>query len=188
MSIKTFFIEGEKVKRKVNFRKNRLSKSIRISVSSDGDILVTRPIFVPERIAVNFFNQKKEWIEERLKKIPKQKNRCFDCKDYKKNKERAKILLKDKIDYWNKFYGFDFNKVSVRNQKTRWGSCSSKKNLSFNYRIIFLTKELQDYLVVHELCHLKYMNHSKDFWSLVAETVPDYKECTKKLRKIDIRF
>lgn len=185
MSIKSFFIEGEKDKRKVTFRKNRLSKSIRISVSLDGDVLVTRPVFVSEKMAVLFFNQKRDWIEKKLKKISKYKVKKPSKKNYLKDKERARILLKDKIEYWNNFYGFSFNKLSVRNQKTRWGSCSSKKNLSFNYKIIFLSPELQDYLVIHELCHLKYMNHSKDFWCLVEKAVPNYKECSKKLRKVN---
>lgn len=103
-------------------------------------------------------------------------------KHYKLHKDDARKIVLDKLAYWNKFYGFDYNRVAIKNTRSRWGSCSSKKNLNFNYRILFLPVELQDYLVVHELCHLKEMNHGSKFWSLVAEQIPDYKKSIIALR------
>ena len=84
--------------------------------------------------------------------------------------------------FYNEIYQFSYNKIYIKNQKTRWGSCSGKKNLSFNYRILFLPKKLQDYIIVHELCHLKELNHSKRFWSLVARVFPDYQNIRNELR------
>ncbi len=75
-------------------------------------------------------------------------------------------------------------KIGVRNQKGRWGSCSRNGSLNFNFRVVYLPPPLVDYIVVHELCHLGELNHSKKFWSLVSQAVPDYRLMRKKLRKI----
>jgi len=80
-------------------------------------------------------------------------------------------------------YGFKVNNISVRNQKTRWGSCSAKKNLSFNVNLVQYKKEIIDYVIVHELCHLKEMNHSKEFWQQVEKFCPNYKVYRKELKK-----
>ena len=85
--------------------------------------------------------------------------------------------------YYEARHGVRHARVSIRKQKTRWGSASTRGTLSFNYRIVFLPSELADYIVVHELCHLKEMNHSARFWALVVETVPDWRERRKALRR-----
>ena len=103
---------------------------------------------------------------------------------YKKLKHHAAALVKEKIAEINKLYNFSFNRVCVKNHKSRWGSCSKKGNLNFNYKIIHLPMELAEYIVVHELCHLKELNHSSRFWALVAKAVPDYKACRKKLKAV----
>lgn len=99
-------------------------------------------------------------------------------------KNQARALVIERLNYFNKFYQLSYKRVFIRSQKTRWGSCSSEHNLNFNYRIIYLSPELQDYLIVHELCHLKYFNHGPQFWSLVSETLPNYKELKAQLAKI----
>jgi predicted metal-dependent hydrolase len=83
------------------------------------------------------------------------------------------------------FYNFSYNKVFIKNQRTRWGSCSSNRNLNFNYRIINLAPELQDYLIVHELCHLQEFNHGQAFWNLVGLQIPNYKVVRTQLKGID---
>lgn len=103
-------------------------------------------------------------------------------KDYLKYKQQAMALAQERVEFFNKFYGFKVNKVSIKNQKTRWGSCSKKGNLNFNYKIALLTKRLVDYVIAHELCHLKEFNHSQKFWSLVAQTIPDYLETRRELK------
>ncbi len=104
--------------------------------------------------------------------------------DYLRNKERARALVKERVQEINQFYNFPLNKIAIRDQKTRWGSCSSQNNLNFNYRILFLPDDLVDYLIAHELCHLQEMNHSQNFWALVAQRIPDYRKKSRKLRKI----
>ena len=103
---------------------------------------------------------------------------------WKKHSLQAKSLVLELISEIDPKNEFVFNRVVIRNQKTRWGSCSSKKNLNFNYRIIFLDKEVARYLVAHELCHLRHLNHSKEYWSLVESYIPNYKNLQKQLKRI----
>ncbi len=108
--------------------------------------------------------------------------------DYLKYKETARILVKNRIDYFNKIYNFKVNRVTIKNQRSRWGSCSKKGNLNFNYKIALLPSSLADYVIVHELCHLKEFNHSKNFWDLVKISVPNYKEIRRKFRQPNTNF
>jgi|SRR3990167_509760 len=102
-------------------------------------------------------------------------------------KNRALELVLQKIAQFNLVYGFNINKITIKNQKTRWGSCSKKGNLNFNYKIALLPQRLCDYVILHELCHLGQFNHSKKFWDLVAKTMPDYKNIRKEFKKIRLR-
>ena len=95
----------------------------------------------------------------------------------------ARALVHERLAHFNSHYGFAYKKVFIRNTRTRWGSCSSRGNLGFNYRIVKLPPELAHYVVVHELCHLKEFNHSAKFWALVAETIPQWKLYRTTLRK-----
>ncbi|MBV4420272.1 M48 family metallopeptidase [Clostridium tyrobutyricum] len=85
------------------------------------------------------------------------------------------IILKERIDIYKNIIKVNPNKITIRNQKSIWGSCSSNSNLSFNYRLIMMPLDIIDYIVVHELCHLVYMNHSKEYWDLVSSIISNYK-------------
>lgn len=95
----------------------------------------------------------------------------------------AKEYIPERVFYLANAYGFNVSRVTIRNQKTRWGSCTSKGSLSFNMHLMSFTADVIDYVIIHELCHLKYMNHSKSFWELVASFIPDYKEKRKILKE-----
>jgi predicted metal-dependent hydrolase len=103
---------------------------------------------------------------------------------YLKHREDARGLVRERLEHYNHVYGYRYQKIFIRNTRSRWGSCSSKGNLNFNYKIALLPGELADYIVVHELCHLREFNHSPKFWGLVAQTVPHYKELRGRLRRI----
>jgi hypothetical protein len=109
-------------------------------------------------------------------------------KDYNNHKDQALVLVKKKLEHFNQFYGFKFNRISIKNQKTRWGSCSKKGNLNFNYKIFLLPEKLADYIIVHELCHLQEFNHSQKFWNLVGVTTPDYLSLRNELKKNNFKF
>ena len=88
------------------------------------------------------------------------------------------------LAHYGALHGIKVGKISIRNQKSRWGSCSKKGNLNFNYKLVFLAPELRDYVIVHEICHVKEFNHGRGFWALVAEAVPDHREVRGRLRHI----
>jgi hypothetical protein len=96
---------------------------------------------------------------------------------------KAEEVIRDRLEHFNEYYGFRYNRVTMRNQKSRWGSCSRLRNLNFNWRLIMAPIEVIDYVVVHELCHLKEMNHSSRFWALVAQSLPDHKKTRKWLKE-----
>lgn len=102
---------------------------------------------------------------------------------YRKNKEVARAAILEKVKRYNEIYQYRLARISIRNQRTRWGSCSKSGNLNFNYKILFLEEPLADYIVVHELCHLQELNHSKRFWNLVAQVFPNYKHIRRALRR-----
>lgn len=104
-----------------------------------------------------------------------------------KKREQARRLVENRLGYFNKFYNFKINRVAIKNTSSRWGSCSSLGNLNFNYKIIYLRPELADYLIVHELCHLGELNHSKKFWALVGQTTPNYVEINRELRRTPVQ-
>ncbi|MCI8528842.1 MAG: M48 family metallopeptidase [Lachnospiraceae bacterium] len=89
-------------------------------------------------------------------------------------RKTARTKFEQRVTYYHKITGGRFTSITIRDQKSRWGSCSSSGTLSFNYRLIFAPAIVLDYVVVHELCHLTHMNHSKDFWNMVAAVMPDY--------------
>ncbi len=117
-------------------------------------------------------------------KVRKRPNKKLLRLGLQKHKQSAEILVNSKLKYWNQFYNFTYNRVCIRAQTTRWGSCSSKGNLNFNYKISLLPEHIADYIIVHELCHLKQFNHSADFWNLVAQTIPDYLERRSQLHNL----
>ncbi len=108
-------------------------------------------------------------------------------RDYIKYKELARVLVKNRIAEYNQVYGFRVNRIAIKNTKSRWGSCSKKGNLNFNYRVALLSPDMADYVIVHELCHLGQFNHSAKFWELVGRTIPNYKNIKNKFKSINVR-
>ena len=99
--------------------------------------------------------------------------------------KQAESYIPSRVNFLADRFDFKFNKVKIKNQKTRWGSCSSKKNISFNYKLLYFDKKVIDYVIIHELCHLKEMNHSIKFWNLVEEIMPDYRIQKKRIRELN---
>ncbi|MDK2967626.1 SprT family zinc-dependent metalloprotease [Lacrimispora sp.] len=100
-------------------------------------------------------------------------------------RQRARQYLEEKTAVWSRIMNTDYGRIAIRDQATRWGSCSGKGNLNFNWRLVLLPEDLADYVVVHELAHRFYMNHSKEFWSVVEQEIPDYRFRRKKLREYE---
>jgi predicted metal-dependent hydrolase len=170
-------------------RVNGQAKSLRISVRRNGEVVVTIPKRMAEKHAVTFVEEKREWIVKQLETVVRESHPVVS-----KEKQRANFLLKkavaeqlvlERMTHFNAVYHSVCRKVTIKDHSTKWGSCSSRGNLNFNYRIVFLPLELVDYIVVHELCHLREMNHSPNFWRLVEKTIPDYQVRRRVLRRFE---
>ncbi len=167
-------------------RKSLRSRRLRVSVSAGGTLAVSAPVWVSSRFIERFLTEHAEWIEravERFRRIGIHPLSRGGKREYARYKEVARTLATERLAYFNQSYGFLYYQISIRNQKTRWGSCSKQGNLSFNYRIALLPTELADYVILHELCHLGAFDHSARFWSLVARMMPDYRERRRALRQ-----
>ena len=146
-----------------------------------GDKSVCVKIKYMDRLFKIFFQIKKRKMHRRIKTKRLNLN-------YLKYKSQATILVKNKLEHFNQFYNYKYNRVVIRNQKTRWGSCSKRGNLNFNYKVALLSEREVNYIVVHELCHLGEFNHSQRFWDLVARTIPDYKDVRNSLKTNGLRL
>ena len=165
-------------------RTRKGARHVTLSVR-DGQVYVTTPPRVRTSLVEQFVQSKMQWILDKLK-LFKGVQRLPRASTAERRQYRVQALriVEDKITKLNAHYNFQYNRIAIRDQRTRWGSCSSRKNLNFNYRIVFLPDHLAEYLVAHELCHLAQMNHGQQFWDLVGETIPDYKEMRAQLRKM----
>ena len=180
---------------KYKIRESTRAKNVSINIDLDGSVEVVKPRGLDMSVVHDFVYKKRGWI---LRSIQYFKNfnypEGFDFgqikrltkRDYLKNKEEARVLINKRVEHFNQVYNFQFGRVSIKNQKRCWGSCSEKGNLNFNYRLLFLPEHLRDYIIVHELCHLVELNHSRRFWSLVERTVPRHKEIKKELKKEEL--
>jgi predicted metal-dependent hydrolase len=125
------------------------------------------------------------WRRVRVRKTRK-KASAVGKRDYEMMKESARVLVHSRLEFFNTHYKFTYKKVFIKNTTTRWGGCSSHGNLNFNYKIVKLAPELADYLIVHEMCHLREMNHGPRFWALISETIPNYEVLNRQLKKIPL--
>lgn len=164
------------------------AKRMRLAIYCDSSFVVTRPAGLSEDAVENFILQKSKWIISKLDYFKQfQIIATSRAGRYADNKNKALLFVKNKVNEMNKLYNFKYKEIFIKRQKTRWGSCSKKRNLNFNYKIIFLPEDLAEYIVAHELCHLQEFNHSKKFWNLVAKAIPDCGDRRKRLNKIFIR-
>lgn len=172
-------------------------KTMALQVFSDGRIVIRGPKCVRDREAVDFLETHRDWILSKRNELKvraknrKEKQNQYEIPVYEdlSSVEKKQICLHfmERLKHFAPLMGVNYEKMTIRNQKGRWGSCSSKGNLNFNYRLHYLPQELMDYVVVHELAHRVYMNHSDKFWALVERYIPDYKECQRRLREIGIQ-
>jgi len=162
-------------------RRHARAKRTNITLHPSGRVVVTIPSRATERAATMLIKRLQPWIIRNLEKV-KARDVIHLPKMLVRHKKEARSILSARVDHFNGYYKFSFNRIAIRSQRTVWGSCSQNKNLNFNSCLIFLPDYLRDYVIVHELCHLKELNHSKEYWRLVGRLVPRYKECEKKLK------
>ena len=166
----------------VLLEKSNRAKHINISIkSTDKKIRAAVPLGVSFKTAETFVYSKIDWIRKHLSKTSKTRNKLKEV-----NMERARIKLKQRIDQLSKQYNFKYNKLFIKNQKTRWGSCSEKNNINLNAKLLNLPKELMDYVILHELVHTKVKNHSNNFWITLDTYINNSKKYNKELKKYSL--
>ena len=165
-------------------------KSYGISVAPGGKVTVRMPLRGSERFAVSMVEEKRDWIVKNYLKMqavspkPSQKEKTpYERRLEAPYRQAAKEYIPKRVAYYAQLLDVTYATISIRDQKTRWGSCSSKGNLSFSWRLILAPPKVLDYVVVHELCHRREMNHSPRFWALVESIIPDYKTHRKWLKE-----
>lgn len=177
------FSDGTKISCKIQKRKNATRLTLKIK---ENELYLTHPPLVTKSHCLSFIFDNEAWIRKNIDfSMSTQTENLKNRLNFLENKASAKVLVRNRLEHFNKFYNFEYEKIVIRDQSSRWGSCSSNLTLSFNYRIVFLPQELLDYIVVHELCHLKEMNHSVRFWSLVSQQIPNHQFLRRKLRRIE---
>lgn len=165
-----------------SIKTSRRTRKLKMAIYADNQIVITAPKAIAETIIERFVLLNKQWLIKKLLVINQREKIAYG--DYDLHKIQALNFIKKRLEVYLPQYGYKYKNLSVRNQKTRWGSCSVNKTLSFNYKLLFIPIDLADYVIVHELCHLQEMNHSNSFWKLVAKTVPDYMTKRKKLKNL----
>ena len=164
-------------------RKSERAKRLRITIGQDSGVVVTLPRKASLFAAEEFLLKKAIWILRSIEYFKKSIPLQNTYGRYEDNKNKAYEFAVQKIKQFNESYGYELGRIRIKSQKTIWGSCSRKGNINLNYKIIFLPEHMAEYIVVHELCHIKEHNHSQRFWDLVAQTFPDHKAIRKQLRK-----
>ena len=174
----------------VLFQKSKRAKRVVISVRTSKGVRVAVPTRTSFKKALEFVYLKKEWIQRNLAKIEQVEKRYRVFRDafLSINEADANKRLKDRLYYLANEHGFKYNKASVRNQRTRWGSCSHKNNISLNAKLVLLPKELIDYVILHELVHTRIHNHSKQFWADLDRYVGNSKVMAKRIRMNNLRL
>lgn len=167
-------------------RRNARARRVVLTVYPDKGVIVTVPRGVPNFFVERAVRQKSSWILKKMAMFKNDTAHFFpshrDRKAFHHYREPARALAHDRIQELNAGYNFSYRRISIRNQKSRWGSCSKRGNLNFNYRIVLLPPHLADYIIVHELAHLQELNHSPQFWNLVSRTIPNHRACRRELR------
>jgi len=163
-------------------------RTMGIEVGLDGTVVAR----IPNRTAISeaqeFVEEKQEWIlksRERMKDL-REKKETMAWEDIRTEmgfwmKGKGGEMFREKVDRWAEIMDVDYRNLRIKDTRTRWGSCSNKKNINFCWKIFAMPEKIVDYLIVHELAHIKQMNHSSAFWAVVEQYIPDYRKRKKEL-------
>ena len=156
-------------------------KTISLQILPNGELLVRCPTRMKKQDVQNFVESKKRWILSHLPKEPVQPP--FTAEEVEILAEEAQYRIPERVRHFAPKVGVDYGRITIRSQHTRWGSCSAKGNLNFNCLLMLTPEDVVDYVVVHELCHRKEMNHSEKFWAEVERVLPDYRQSRNWLKE-----
>jgi len=172
----------------VAFAQSPRARCLRITIKADKTVTVTIPRNGSLNEAKQFLRSKTAWVQRQLQRID-QHTKLQNTPDLNIDLEKAQKDLCSRLKHFSEKYKLHYNRVVFRCQKTRWGSCSSKNNINLNVNIAFLSEELQDYILLHELVHTKVKNHSRQFWAELNKYTDDRsRELAKKLKKYNMKL
>lgn len=160
-------------------------KTIGIQIKRDGSVTVRAPLHCKQSVIEAFLVEKAAWIRRKQAELQSSRQEMVPLTEEEKEsyRVRASEIFEKKVSMYASKMNVTIHRITIRDQKTRWGSCSAGGNLNFNWRLLLAPEEVLDYVVVHELAHRKEMNHSSRFWKIVEEFVPDYRTYRQWLRQ-----
>ena len=163
-------------------------KTLGLEIRADGEILVRAPLRAGEEQIRRFVSEHEVWIRQKLKKVEALREKQvqqerLSMDEVRNLAQEALRIIPERVAYYAPKVGVTYGKITIRNQRSRWGSCSSSGNLNFNCLLMLAPPEVLDSVVVHELCHRKEMNHSPEFYREVRRVFPEYDRCTRWLKE-----
>ena len=163
-------------------------RTVSLQIRADGSVLVRAPQRMTDAQVEQFLREHEEWIRVHQVQVLEQKEQAEEAgrltdAQIRELADQALKVIPERVRYYAPLVGVTYGRITIRNQKTRWGSCSAKGNLNFNCLLMLMPEEILDYVVVHELAHRVEMNHSPAFWQIVESVLPDYRERRKWLKE-----
>lgn len=187
-------IDGRQIPcRLVRSSRRSLAIEVRRRSHPEPEVIIRAPQWMKLSDIVQFINAKEQWITEKCREemVDKSCRNSVDKPDYMTDewlRTEGAAIFRRKIEVWADKVQVNYGHVSIKDQKTRWGSCSGKGNLNFNWRLLMMPEPIMDYVIVHELAHRREMNHSPRFWKIVGEYIPDYQERRQWLKENGGRY
>lgn len=169
-------------------RSNR--KTMAIYVKKDCTLEVKAPIYINDAEIEKFIKDKEIWINKTIQKIKKENKERFYLSEYEKEKliEKANKIIPIKVEIISRKIGIMPSKIRLTSAKSYWGCCNRKHELSFSWRLMLASDATIDYVITHELIHIKFFNHSTKFWKEVEKIIPNYKENKKELKLLQQKY
>ncbi len=167
-------------------------KTMGLEIKADGAVIARMPAGTPDPAALRFLKQHQQWIVRKWMEVERRQEErqqrplpdyITDPEKKKLYRSQAREVISRRAAYFAPLMGVSYNRIAIKETKTRWGSCSAKGNLNFHWKLILMPAKILDYVVVHELAHLKEMNHSPRFWVQVEKMLPDYRQRRKWLKE-----
>ncbi len=154
-------------------------RTIALQIAADGHLIVRSPLRLSNKDIAAFIEKNRSWIEKHTAKVARMNSELAKLEPYtpadiEAMAQRALRVIPERVRHYAELIGVTYGRITVRNQRTKWGSCTAKGNLNFNCLLMEAPPEVLDSVVVHELCHRLHMNHSREFYAAVYRVFPDY--------------